>query len=197
MHTQPIHIVGISGSLRQRSYNTALLRAAATLLPQGVTFEIADLSGLPMYNGDVEAAGTPEAVLAFRETVRSADSLLIASPEYNYSITGALKNALDWASRNVPDRNVLDGKTIAIMGAGGRMGTVRAQDHLRDILLHNDTFVLSRPALMLARAGHYFDDDLNLTDAETAERLTHLVRELINWTLRLRATADVALAVPA
>ncbi len=180
-----VHVLAFAGSLRQRSYNKALLKAAATLLPDDMTLECFDLANIPLFNADVEATGLPTAVAQFHTRLRHADALLIASPEYNYSVTGVLKNALDWASRkgagSVPP---LDGKTAAIIGSGGMHGTLRAQLHLREILAHNDVFVL-RKSLMLIRGHTHFDDDLALTDESSRERLQNLLIDLRDWTLRL------------
>jgi len=127
-----VHVLGISGSLRKASYNTALLRPASELLPRGMTLEVFDLSSIPLYNDDVRALGFPKPVQEFRSRIAAADALLIATPEYNFSIPGVLKNAIDWASR--PPDPPLDGKPLAIMGAStGNFGTVRAQMHLRQV----------------------------------------------------------------
>ncbi|MCB8984555.1 MAG: NAD(P)H-dependent oxidoreductase [Ardenticatenaceae bacterium] len=182
-----IHVLGIAGSLRQRSYNRALLCNAHHLLPPGMTMEIFDLDDIPMFNVDVEARGTPEPVMALRQAMQRADALLIATPEYNWSIPGVLKNALDWASRKGPDAQApLDGKAVAIMGAGGMYGTVRAQMHLREILGHNDTFVLARPHLMVARPANLFDADGRLTDEATRQRLERLLVALRDWTRQVQ-----------
>jgi chromate reductase len=130
----PMKILGISGSLRKESFNTRLLHVAQTLAPAGVTIEVFDLAPIPLYNEDVRAAGYPPPVAALREAIRGADALLFATPEYNYSVSGVLKNAIDWASRP-PDVPLLD-KPAAVMGAStGLNGTVRAQFHLRQILV--------------------------------------------------------------
>ncbi len=195
----PIRVLGFAGSLRQASYNRALLRAAQSLLPTGMRLDIFDLIDLPLYNGDVEAAGTPASVLAFRRAMWSADALLIASPEYNFSVTGALKNALDWASRRIPDgASPLDRLPAALMGAGGMQGALRSQLHLREILSHNDVHVLNRPTLLVARAGRYFDEDLKLTDEEMRERLARMLEALRDWTRQLQSAGLArAAAVPA
>ena len=183
MIDNPIHILGIAGSLRRKSYNRALLCNAQHLLPEDTTLEIFDLDDIPFFNADVEAIGTPAPVLAFREAIKRADALLIATPEYNYTIPGVLKNAIDWASRKGPDdRAPLDGKTVAMMGAGGMYGTLRAQMHLREILSHNQTFVMARPELMVARAGQYFDENGRLTDEAMRLRLERLLVSLRDWT---------------
>lgn len=142
-------ILGISGSLRRGSLNRALLRAAAELIPADVRLEVADISDLPLYNWDVEQElGFPGSVQRFRDQVASADALLIATPEYNNSIPGALKNAIDWASRGGAD-SPLNEKPAAIMGAAGRLGSVRAQMHLRTILMHNDLQVVQKPEVLV------------------------------------------------
>src|SRR5690242_13203861 len=128
----PIHVVGISGSLRRISWNTELLRVAGELLPEGMTLEIADLADIPLYNQDHDGPHAPDAIKQFRGRIRAADALLIATPEYNASIPGVLKNALDWASRPITD-SALAGKPLAMMGAGGVSGTNRAQLALRAI----------------------------------------------------------------
>ncbi len=179
-----VRILGISGSLRERSYNTALLREAARLAPEGVTIELADLAGIPLYSGDLEAeSGYPTAVETFREAIRGADAILISTPEYNFSVTGVLKNALDWASRG--SDSPLNEKIAAVMGAGGRFGTARAQLHLREILMHNRVLVLPRE-LLVSRAWEEFDDDFQLTDRALAQRVTRHVAELASLTHRLQ-----------
>jgi len=127
-------VLGIPGSLRQASYNRALLEAAQEVAPAGMEILIFDLGDIPAYNGDVEAAGDPKPVVAWKEAIRSADGLLIATPEYNHGTSGLLKNAIDWASR--PARqSVLDAKPVALMGAStGLGGTARAQADVRDTL---------------------------------------------------------------
>jgi chromate reductase, NAD(P)H dehydrogenase (quinone) len=185
MKNKEIHVLGFAGSLRQKSYNKALLRAAATMLPKNMTLECIELDDIPLFNADVEAAGVPEPILHFYDRIRAADALLIASPEYNYSVTGVLKNALDWASRQGNETAPLDGKTAAIMGAGGMYGTIRSQLHLREILAHNEVHVLHQ-SLMLARGWTHFDDDLNLTNEKSRQRLEKLLLALRDWTVRLQ-----------
>src|SRR3954469_14827795 len=128
----PIRVLGFAGSLRRGSYNRAALRAAVEMMPEGGSLETFDLQGIPLYHGDVEAEGFPASVLAFKDAIRQADALLIVTPEYNYSMPGVLKNAIDWASRPAAN-SVFTGKPTAIMGVGGRFGTVRAQAHLRQV----------------------------------------------------------------
>lgn len=181
-----LHVLGISGSLRAGSYNTRLLRAAAQVMPETMTLEIFDLAPIPLYNEDVRRAGYPAPVQAFRERIAVADALLIATPEYNGSYTGVLKNALDWASRrpNPP----LSGKPAAIMGAStGNFGTAKAQLHLRTLCSSLDMYVLNRPGVLVMRAQDKFDAEGQLTD-ETARRfLKELMLALNTWARRLRA----------
>ena len=153
--SQPIHVIAIAGSLRKKSFNRGLIRAAIELAPEGATIEMAEIGSLPHYDADLEGVNAPEVVHALRSQVAAADALLIATPEYNYSVPGVLKNALDRLSRQPgPDRTpALQGKPAAIMGAGGRFGTVRAQAHLRYILLHNDVKLVNKPEIMVARSG--------------------------------------------
>jgi len=181
----PVRVLGISGSLRKASHNTGLLRAALTMLPEGMTLEIAEIGSLPLYNGDLEAAGEPAPVSELKSRIGSADAVLIACPEYNYSVTGVLKNALDWASRPVKT-SPLNGKPLAMMGAGGAQGTVRAQMHLRQILLHNGALALPKPELYVYRSREKFDEAGELTDDHTKESLRTLLQALRAWTRRMR-----------
>ncbi len=175
---EPISVLGISGSLRRESRNTALLRAAQDLAPDGMKIGIAPLNDLPMYNWDDEQEhGFPESVVSFRAAIADADALLIATPEYNYSVTGALKNAVDWASRGGADAPITD-KPAAIMGFGGRLGTSRAQEHLRLILRHNNLQVVTRPEVLITMADQKFDDDLNLTHARSRDQIHRLLLAL-------------------
>jgi len=177
-----LRILGISGSLRNGSYNTALLSAAGTLVSEGEDFITLSLDNIPMYNADLEAAGDPEPVSRLKREIASADGLLLATPEYNYSVSGALKNALDWASRP-PRSSPLQGKPIAIMGVGGMLGTVRAQMHLREILLHSDARVLSRPEVYVSRGSGKFDAQGKLIDEPTRLQLKKLMRAFREWIL--------------
>lgn len=179
-----IHILGISGSLRRGSFNTALLRNAQALLPEGASLEIADLSGIPLFNQDDEQT-LPEAVRAFTAKIADADALLFAVPEYNYSLPGVLKNALDWASRPATGQP-LSGKPAAIMGAGGRFGTARAQLHFRQIATSLNLQLLQKPELMIPLASQKFDADGTLTDQEARDQLRALVGALVQWARRLR-----------
>jgi chromate reductase len=183
--TKSIHVLGISGSLRKGSYNTAALRAAAELSPPGMTIEIFNLSPIPLFNSDLWAAGFPEPVQHFRDRIAATDALLIATPEYNYSIPGVLKNAIDWASR--PPNHPLNGKPVAIMGVTtGNWGTVRAQLHLRQVCVYTNMLPLNQPEVLIARAQERFDANGRLTDETTRDFIRKLLEALTDWTLRLR-----------
>ncbi len=180
-----MHILGISGSLRQASLNSAALRACADVLPPGVSLSIADLSAIPLYNEDVRAHGLPVPVQQLREQIRAADALLIATPEYNYSIPGVLKNAIDWASR--PPEQPFGGKPIALIGATpGGLGTSRAQYHLRQVFVYLNAHLLNQPEVFISAAPSKFDAQGKLTDTDTAEKLGKLLAALADWTLRLQ-----------
>jgi chromate reductase len=173
-----IHILGISGSLRRTSYNTALLHAAADLLPAGATLEILTLAEIPLFNQDEETP-LPPAVRAFKDLIAAADAVIFATPEYNASLPGVLKNAIDWASRP-PDR-VLDGKLAAIIGAStGQFGTLRAQLHLRQILSHINMQVVNKPEVYVMQAKSKFDADGRLTDETTRNFIRELLVNLVN-----------------
>lgn len=181
-----LRVLGIAGSLRAGSYNRALLRAAQELAPEGMEIATFDLAPIPPYNADVERQGLPEPVAALKAAIRGADALLIATPEYNRSVSGVLKNALDWASRP-PTDSPLNGKPVAIMGAStGSYGTVRAQEHLRLFCTATNMLPLNRPELYVARAEDKFDAEGRLTDAKTRNRVGKLLQALVEWTLLLQ-----------
>jgi len=180
-----LSILGIAGSLRQGSYNRAILRAAQELVPSGARLEIFDLAGIPLFNQDLEQQPV-ERVREFKTAIRAADALLIATPEYNYSMPGVLKNALDVASRPYGD-NVLDGKPLAIMGASvGMLGTARAQYHLRQSCVFLNMLPLNRPEVMVAHAHEKVDAQGRLTDAKTREKIAELLEALAEWANRLK-----------
>ncbi len=173
-------ILGISGSLRRGSHNRALLRAADRMLPADTKLEVADISEFPIYNWDHEQEqGYPESVQRFRRQMAEADALLIATPEYNNSIPGALKNAIDWASRGGAD-SPLNHKPAAIMGAAGRLGSVRAQLHLRTILQHNDLRVVQRPEVLVSGGDPFTDGEL--VDERYLDQIRRLVAALVELT---------------
>jgi chromate reductase len=180
----PVRILGIPGSLRKASYNKAALRAAQELLPEGATLEIFDLDGVPPFNEDDERV-LPARVVELKARVRETDAILIATPEYNYSVPGVLKNAIDWASRPYGD-NAWDGKPVAIMGASpGALGTARAQYHLRQTFVFLNMYPVNRPEVMISNASQRFDEHGHLADEGTRTRIRRLLEALMAWTRRL------------
>ena len=177
-----VKVCGIAGSLRRGSYNRGLLRAAARLAPERMNLAIFDrLGDVPLYDGDVEAAGDPEPVTALKSAIREADALLIATPEYNYGVPGVLKNAIDWASRP-PSGSVLAGKPTALLGASpGRIGTARAQLALRQSFVFTQTPVLAGPEVLVAEAHKKFAEDGTLSDDQTAKLVRSLLERLLAW----------------
>jgi chromate reductase, NAD(P)H dehydrogenase (quinone) len=174
-------ILGFAGSLRKGSYNRAALRAAQKLTPEGTRLEIFELDGIPPYNQDNEGA-PPERVKEFKVQIRSADCILMVSPEYNYSIPGVLKNAIDWASRPYGD-NSWEGKPVALMGASmANIGTARAQYHLRQVFVFLNMYPLNKPEVMIGNAAQRFDEAGNLTDEATRQHIRVLLEELVAWT---------------
>jgi chromate reductase, NAD(P)H dehydrogenase (quinone) len=190
----PVRVVGIAGSLRQSSYNRALLRAAAELAPSnGIELIEHDLSRIPFYDADLEAAGDPEPVAMLRSAVREADALLLATPEYNRGTSGVLKNTLDWLSRPAL-ASVLRWKPVAIVGASsGRGGTRRAQEQVREALLFPGARVLDDPTVAVPLAWENFDSELNLSDDETKAALDCLLGNLADLA-RSPARVEPALA---
>lgn len=181
---QPIRILGIAGSLREGSFNRLTLRAATQLVPEGATIETFDIAGLPGFNQDDEQ-NPPEKVVELKRKIREADAILFVTPEYNYSIPGVLKNAIDWASRPYGD-NAWNGKPVAIMGASiGRIGTARAQYHLRQTFVFLDMHAVNQPEVMIGNAQDHFDADGNLTDETTKQLIRQLLENLVALTRRL------------
>ena len=181
----PVTILGIAGSLRKASYNRAALRAAQQLTPGGAVIEIFELEGIPPFNQDDEG-NPPERVSIFKSRIRAADAILFATPEYNYSIPGVLKNAIDWASRPYGD-NAWEGKPVAIMGASiGSIGTARAQYHLRQTFVFLNMYPVNQPEVMIADASKRFDEKGNLTDPRTQQLIRKLLEGLVDWTTKLR-----------
>jgi chromate reductase, NAD(P)H dehydrogenase (quinone) len=175
-----VSVLGICGSLRRGSYNMAALRAAIALKPASMTVTVADISQFPLYNEDVRQQGYPPPVETLRRQIAEADALLFACPEYNYSMTGVLKNAIDWASR--PPDQPFAGKPCAIMGASiGMIGTARAQYDLRRSCVFLDMHPLNRPEVMIGQAQNRFDADGNLTDDATKGFIRDLMAGLANW----------------
>ncbi|MDY0161683.1 NADPH-dependent FMN reductase [Desulfobotulus sp.] len=180
---EKIQVLGICGSLRKQSTNMGLLRYAQQHAPKGVEIRIADLSEIPFYNSDLKEK--PAAVLRFFEELKGAQALLMACPEYNYSMAPALKNALDWASRE-PENVLLTGKAAAMMGAGGGMGTARAQYHLRQVCVFLNLHVLNTPEVFCNAFAGGFDGEGNLVDERLQKQVVKLVDALRAWTLKLR-----------
>ncbi len=177
-------VIAFTGSLRKGSFNHALLLAAQELKPEGMEIEIVDVGQLPLFNQDLEM-NLPQVVADFKNKVKAADSVLIASPEYNYSIPGVLKNALDWGSRPYGD-NSFEEKTVAIMGASsGMTGTARVQYHLRQTFVFLNMYALNRPEVMVPTAQDKFDKDLKLTDQKTRDKVKELLAALVAWHDRL------------
>jgi chromate reductase len=182
---KPITILGIAGSLRKGSYNRAALRAAQQLVPKDAVIEIFDLDGIPPFNQDDEG-NPPERVSLFKSRIRAADAILFVTPEYNYSIPGVLKNAIDWASRPYGD-NAWDGKPAAVMGASpGSLGTARAQYHLRQTFVFLNVYALNQPEVMIANAASRFDEKGNLVDQNTQQHIRKLLENLVRWAAQLR-----------
>jgi len=182
-----LKILGISGSLRAGSYNTGALRAAVELAPQGVEIEVYDISGFPEYNQDGDP-NPPEKVTEFKRRIREADAILFCSPEYNYSVPGVLKNAIDWASRPYGD-SAWEGKPAGIMGASiGAIGTARMQYHLRQIMVFLDMHPVNRPEVMITNCTDKYDDQGNLKDEETKKFIAQLVQSLADWTRKLKGS---------
>jgi chromate reductase, NAD(P)H dehydrogenase (quinone) len=181
---KPIRILGIAGSLRHGSYNRAALRAAQQLVPDGATIEIFELDGIPGFNQD-EEQNPPAKVVELKKRIREADAVLIVTPEYNYSVPGVLKNAIDWASRPYGD-SAWNGKPAAIMGASvGTIGTARAQYHLRQMFVFLNMFPINQPEVMIGNAAERFDAEGNLTDEKTKDFIRQLLRNLADWTRRI------------
>jgi len=182
---QRLNILGIAGSLRKGSYNKAILRVAKELQPSDVDVEIFDLEGIPPFNQDQEK-DPPTIVREFKSKIRSADALLIATPENNYTIPGVLTNAIAWASRPYGD-NAFDDKPLAIMGASvGMLGTARAQYHLRQCCVFLNMHPLNRPEVMVPTVQDKIDDKGRLTDENTRKKIKDQVDALAAFTRRLR-----------
>jgi chromate reductase, NAD(P)H dehydrogenase (quinone) len=182
--TNKVSILGFAGSLRKGSYNKSLLRAAMEMVPAGTELEVFDLEGIPAFNQDLENQ-PPERVKEFKAKIRAADAILIATPEYNYSIPGVLKNAIDSASRPYGD-NAFDGKPVAIMGASiGMLGTARAQYHLRQSFVFLNMRPLNQPEVMVPLAQEKIDQNGQVTDQKTREKIKELLEALVIWTRKL------------
>ena len=177
-------ILGIAGSIREGSYNRAMLRAAQSLVPEGATIETFDIKGLPGFSQDDET-NPPAQVVELKQLIRDADAILFVTPEYNYSVPGVLKNAIDWASRPYGD-SAWTRKPVAIMGASvGTLGTARAQYHLRQMFVFLNMFAVNQPEVMISQAHKHFDTQGNLTDDAVKKLIRQLLEELVMLTRQL------------
>jgi chromate reductase len=175
--------LAICGSLRKQSTNLGLLRFAQANAPEGVNIEIADLSEVPFYNADLTEK--PASVVKLLKQIGEADALILGCTEYNYSIAPALKNALDWASRE-PDNNLLSGKPAALMGSGGGMGTSRSQYHMRQVCVFLNMHPLNKPEVFANAFANTFDDQGNLTDSKIQANIIAQLNALLSWTEQLQ-----------
>ena len=177
-------ILGIAGSIREGSYNRAALRAAQSLAPEGVTIETFDIKGLPGFSQDDETNPPPQ-VVELKQRIREADAILLVTPEYNYSVPGVLKNAIDWASRPYGD-SAWTKKPVAIMGASvGTLGTGRAQYHLRQMFVFLNMYAVNQPEVMISQAHKHFDAEGNCTDDLAKKLIKQLLEELVLLTKQL------------
>lgn len=180
-----VKILGIAGSLRKGSYNRAALREAQRLAPEGTIIEIFGLDDIPLFDQDKENT-LPQPVAELKQKIRSSDAILFVTPEYNYSVPGVLKNAIDWASRPYGD-SAWEGKPAGIMGASiGSLGTARAQYHLRQMFVFLNMFTFNRPEVMIANAADKFDQNGKLTDEETQKRITEFIDILAKWAMKYK-----------
>ena len=188
---QNFQVLGISGSLRKASFNSGLLRAAQEVSPEHMEITIFDIKDLPFFNSDVEALGDPESVLSLKSAMRDADAVLFATPEYNWGTSGALKNAIDWASRDSEEGSLM-GKPVTLIGAGGRAGTARAQMQLHETLAETGAVVMVKPGVLVqAFSPMQFDSEGNLIDEGTRELLRRHLDEFANWILRLSGPREI------
>jgi chromate reductase, NAD(P)H dehydrogenase (quinone) len=177
---KPVSVLGICGSLRKGSYNMAALRCAIALKPADVAVEVADISQIPLYNEDVRQQGFPPPVETLRRQIAAADALLFACPEYNYSMSGVLKNAIDWASR--PPDQPFAGKPCAMIGAAaGMAGSARSQLHLRHSCVFLDMHPLNKPEVLIGQAQSKFDADGNLLDEVARNLIRDVMVNLAAW----------------
>jgi chromate reductase len=178
-----MNVLAICGSLRTKSTNKGLVRFAQANAPEGMEIQLADLTAIPFYNADLTEK--PAAVQTLLQQIAAADALLLACPEYNYSIAPALKNALDWASRE-PNNALLDGKAVALMGAGGGMGTSRAQYHLRQVCVYLNLHPLNKPEVFANAFAGAFDGDGNLIDEKIQGTIKTQLANLKAWATQLK-----------
>jgi chromate reductase len=179
-------VLGISGSLRRGSHNSALLRAATALMPEGATLEVATIRGIPLYDADIEAQGIPAAVAQLKEAVVAADGVLLVTPEYNNSIPGVFKNTIDWLSRPSADaRRVFGGRRFALIGASpGAWGTTLSQSAWLPVLRTLGVQLWTGGRLMVARAGNVFDESGTLKDAAIEDQLKQFLAGYVTFLQR-------------
>jgi len=183
-----VTILGFAGSLRKNSFNKSLLRAAVELCPNDAKIEVFDLEGIPPFNQDLESQ-PHQRVREFKNRIRATDAILIATPEYNYSIPGVLKNAIDCTSRPYGD-NSFEGKPVAVMGASiGMIGTARAQYHLRQCFVFLNMYPLNRPEVMVTFAPEKFDENGNLKDKRVKKNIADMLTALVAWTRKLKESS--------
>jgi chromate reductase len=179
--TKKLRVLGFAGSLRKASLNRSLLLAAQELAPPGMTIEVFDLISIPLYNGDVEAAGEPQGVADFKQSIRASDAVLIVTPEYNHGVPGVTKNAIDWASRP-PRQAPLNAKPVGIIGASpGMTGTARGQSQLRQAFEFTNSYCMPQPELLVFHAHEKFDAQGKLTDEKTRELLVAYLLAFSGW----------------
>lgn len=183
---EKIKIAALLGSLRTGSFNKIILDTAIELCPSTATIEKVEFANVPLYNGDHEGSPPPE-VLTFKEKIRSADAILIVTPEYNYSIPGGLKNALDWGSRPLQD-NSFDNKPVAIMSASpGQVGAARAQYHLRQCFVFLNMHPLNSPEVIVGNVQEKVDNDGKLKDQHTKDKIVEQLNALVDWTKKVKS----------
>jgi chromate reductase len=186
-----LHLIGIAGSLRRHSFNRALLSAACELAPSNLIINVRTLDDIPLFNEDLEDAGTPSSVVALRTAVRKADGLLLVTPEYNHGVPGVLKNAVDWLSQPLR-QSALEGKPAAIMGASTALtGTARSQSQLRQSFVLTNSPVMSQPEVLIARAHEKFDAQGRLTDEATCRFVTIFLLRMADWLRREKRASQL------
>lgn len=179
-----MRIAGISGSLRKQSTNSGILRTVGELLGErGVDFITIDIGDFPLYNQDVNDQGIPAVVQTAHDHLAGADAIVVASPEYNYSVSGVLKNAIDWLSR--VEGQAFNGKALSIMGASPGLGTARSQYHLRQILVYMNAFIVNKPEVMIGQAKDKFNEQGDLTDEATKAHIAKALDALIDLSRQL------------
>jgi chromate reductase len=184
-------VAAIVGSLRKLSFNRGLLRAAIEEQPDGMRITEVPIAEVPLFNDDIENQGDPPAVQNLKSQILASDAVLLITPEYNQSISGVMKNAIDWASRPYGKGMVLSGKPVAILGASsGKFGTARAQLDLRKMLPYLGMYLLPKPEIYIGPGRESFDEQSNLSDEQVRKRLREMLEKLLEWTKTIRAGAD-------